>query len=204
MPLNSFAGYIFDYGGVLVGHQADADQERLAKLAGMTKDRFFELYWEHRLAYDRGDLTRAEYWQTLAAGAGTSFNECTIDELAEADVQSWMGFDAPMWTWIADLRRAGMRVAMLSNMPRDLGEALRTRSTRLQAFDHVTLSYQVRSAKPGVPAYEDCLKGLSTRPEETVFFDDKLANVEAAERLGMRGIQFVNREKALRMLKSPL
>lgn len=187
-----------------MGHQAEADQERLAKLAGIPQKRFFELYWKHRLAYDRGDLSRAEYWQTLAAAAGTSFCERTIDELAEADVQSWMGFDPPMWAWIAELRRAGMRVAMLSNMPRDLGEALHARTTRLQGFDHVTLSYQVRSAKPDAPAYEDCLNGLGTRAEETIFFDDKLANVEAAERLGMRGIQFVNREKALRMLNSQL
>lgn len=201
MPVNSFAGYIFDYGGVLVGHQAEADQERLAKLAGIPKSRFFELYWKDRLAYDRGDLSRAEYWQALAAGAGTSFCEGVIDELAETDVQSWMEFDAPMWAWISELRRAGMRVAMLSNMPRDLGEALRTRTDRLQAFDHVTLSYQVRSAKPDPGPYEDCLRGLGTRPEETVFFDDKLPNVDAAERLGIRAIQFTDRSQALRQLR---
>ncbi|HEX7359571.1 MAG TPA: HAD family phosphatase [Bryobacteraceae bacterium] len=202
MPsVNSFAGYIFDYGGVLVGSQSEPDQEHLAALAGIPKERFFEFYWKHRLAYDRGDLMRAEYWQTLAAGAGTSFCERVIDELAEADVQSWMSFVAPMWTWIAELRRAGRRVAMLSNMPRDLGEALRSRTDRLQAFDHVTLSYQVRSAKPDAHPYEHCLEGLGTRPEETVFFDDSLANVEAARRLGLRAVQFTNREEALRQLR---
>ncbi|MGH9623398.1 MAG: HAD family hydrolase [Bryobacteraceae bacterium] len=202
MPyVNSFAGYIFDYGGVLVGRQAEPDQEHLAALAGIPKERFFELYWKHRLAYDRGDLTRAEYWQTLAAGAGTSFCERVIGDLAEADIRSWMDFDAAMWTWIGELRRAGNRVAMLSNMPRDLGEALRSRTDRLQAFDHVTLSYQVRSAKPDAPAYEHCLEGLGTRPEATVFFDDSLANVEAAERLGMRAIQFTNREEAFLQIK---
>ncbi|MGH9584620.1 MAG: HAD family hydrolase [Bryobacteraceae bacterium] len=201
-PINSLAGYIFDYGGVLVGHQTDADQERLASLAGIPKDRFFELYWTRRLDYDRGDLSRIEYWQALASSAGTWFGERTIDELAEADARSWMRFDPAMWEWIAELRRASKRVAMLSNMPRDMGEALRLRTDRLKAFDHVTLSYEVRATKPDAAAYEHCLEGLGMRPEETVFFDDSLANVRGAELLGMRAIQFTNREDLLARLKA--
>jgi hypothetical protein len=49
--VNSFQGYIFDYGGVLVEHQTAADQDRLANIAGLPTDRFFELYWAHRLEY---------------------------------------------------------------------------------------------------------------------------------------------------------
>jgi len=34
------------------------------------------------------------------------------------------------------------------------------------------------------------LKQLGTRPEETIFIDDKTINVEAAEAVGMRGLVF--------------
>lgn len=197
---NSFAGYIFDYGGVLVGNQSQADREHLAALAGIPIERLFDLYWARRLDYDRGDLSRGEYWQSLAASAGTHLDQRTIDELAEADVRSWMHFVPPMWEWIADLRRAGKRVAMLSNMPRDMGEALRAETDRLNAFDCATLSYEIRATKPDAAPYEHCLNALGTKPEETIFFDDKLPNVQAAERLGIRAIHFTDREEALRRL----
>jgi putative hydrolase of the HAD superfamily len=198
--VNSFQGYIFDYGGVLVEHQTAADQDHLANIAGLPKDRFFELYWAHRLEYDRGDLSRLEYWQALAAAAGKQFTLQTIADLAELDTTSWMRFDAPMWEWLSELRRAGKRVAMLSNMPQDLGDALRSRTERLRVFDCVTLSCEIRAVKPDAAAYEHCLAALGTPPEETVFFDDRLANVQGAERLGMHAIQFTNREDAVARL----
>lgn len=194
---NSFLGYMFDYGGVLVENQAEADQDRLATLAGIPKPRLLELYWKHRLAYDRGDLSRADYWQTLAAESGTRFDDRTIDELSDVDVRSWMRFDAPMWEWIQELRLAGKRVAMLSNMPRDMGEALRSRTDRLQAFHCVILSYEIRATKPDAAPYEHCLAALGTRPEQTVFFDDKLANIRGAERFGIHAVQFTSRKEVL-------
>jgi putative hydrolase of the HAD superfamily len=195
--LDSFAAYIFDYGGVLVEHQSDADQQLLADLAGIPKDRFYEAYWARRLDYDLGRLTRAQYWQALASSAGKNFSQETIDRLAEADIQSWMRFDESVWHWIDQLRHSGKRVAMLSNMPHDLGHALRSRTSRLAAFDHVTLSYELGVAKPDAAAYVHCLKALGARPEHTVFFDDRLPNVEAASRLGLHGVHFTSRDQVL-------
>jgi putative hydrolase of the HAD superfamily len=113
-----------------------------------------------------------------------------------------MRFDPAMWEWLEELRRAGKRLAMLSNMPHDLGDALRSRTDRLKVFDQVTLSCEIRAVKPDAAAYERCLEALGMRPEETIFFDDRLANVQGAERLGMRGIEFTNREDVLLRLKA--
>ena len=67
-----------------------------------------------------------------------------------------------MWEWIDALHAAGKRLAILSNMPRDLGEALRNRTRRFDPFDQVTLSYELRAAKPEPVIYQDCLVGLGT------------------------------------------
>jgi FMN phosphatase YigB (HAD superfamily) len=45
-------------------------------------------------------------------------------------------------------------------------------------------------AKPDPAIYRHVLKELGTQPEETLFLDDKLVNVEAAEALGIKAIQF--------------
>lgn len=195
--VSRFEGIIFDYGGVLARHQTDQDQAQLAKIAGIPKDLFCSLYWADRLEYDKGALSAAEYWQKVASGGDTAFNQDVINQLVELDTTSWMQFDPPMWDWIAQLRNSGKRVAMLSNMPRELGEALKSRTGRLNGFDHVTLSYEIHAAKPEPAAYEHCLEGLGTGPEQTLFFDDRIANIEAAELLGIRAIQFLDRDDVL-------
>jgi putative hydrolase of the HAD superfamily len=90
---------------------------------------------------------------------------------------------------------------MLSNMPRDLGEALASQTDRLRAFDHVTVSYDVRSAKPEPAIYQHCLAGIGTAPRRTVFFDDRIANVQGAESLGIHAVEFLDRDDVLRQMR---
>lgn len=196
--VSSFEGFIFDYGGVLVLNQTDEDQARLAEIAGIPKDTFFEHYWSDRLDYDKGVLSAAEYWHLLAKSAGAAnLTQHQVDQLVEADCQSWMHFDEVMWKWIDQLRAAGKRVAILSNMPRELGERLKATTDRFSIFDHVTLSYEMHAVKPEPAIYEQCLEGIGTTPEQTLFLDDKMPNVQGAELLGIRAIQFLDRDDVL-------
>jgi len=199
--VNSYDGYIFDYGGVLAHHQSDTDQARMAALAAIPRERFFNLYWDTRLEYDKGSVTAAEYWGNIGRAAGKTLSETIVAQIIEADNRSWMQFDQTMWDWIAELRAAGKRVAMLSNMPRDLGEALALQTDRLRAFDHVTVSYDIRSAKPEPAIYQHCLAGIRTAPERTIFLDDRIANVRGAESLGIHAIEFLNRDDVLSRLR---
>jgi len=201
--VSSYDGFIFDYGGVLVHAQTDADQARMAAVAGVPKNTFTEFYWSDRVDYDKGGLTATEYWQALTRRAGgRHLSQQQLEQLIEIDNQSWMQFDQVMWDWIHQLREAGKRVAMLSNMPRELGEALKLRTDKLGHFDQVTLSYEVHAVKPEPAIYEHCLEGIGTTPEQTLFLDDKIANVHGAELLGIRAIQFLDRDDVLLRLRS--
>ncbi len=200
--VSSYDGFIFDYGGVLVEHQSAADQARMAKIAGLPPELFTELYWSTRQEYDKDLISYTEYWFGLAERGGTSLTAQQIDSLVELDTQSWMQFDSLMWNWVGQLRAAGKRVAMLSNMPRELGEALKLQGERLAGFDHVTLSYEVRAAKPEPVVYEECLEGIGTDPAQTLFLDDRIENIQAAELLGIRAIQFTSRDDVLLRLRA--
>jgi putative hydrolase of the HAD superfamily len=196
-PARDFDGYIFDYGGVLVHHQAEEAQERMALAAGMKAEQFSELYWGTRLDYDKGLVSGLEYWAAIGISAGKVLTPAVIGELTEIDATTWMNFDEPMWAWIAELRAAGKRVAMLSNMPSDLGETLKARTDRMKRFDFVTLSYEVLSVKPESAIYEHCLEGIKTEPARTVFFDDRMANIHGAEMLGIQAVPFLKRDDVL-------
>jgi len=201
--VSSYEGFIFDYGGVLVLQQTDEELACMADIAGVPRESFNELYWSDRLDYDKGLLTAAEYWQALATrGAGGILTQQQIEDLVALDSQSWMHFDEVMWSWIGQLRGAGKRVAMLSNMPRELGEAIKLSTDKLALFDQVTLSYEVRAVKPEPAIYEHCLEGIGTAPDQTLFLDDKIANVQGAELLGIRAMQFLDRDDILLKLRS--
>ena len=199
--VNEIDGIIFDYGGVLVHHQTDQDHARMAKLAGAPQEQFSERYWAEREVYDQGMISNVDYWTAVLSSAGAQFTEQKIDDLTEYDTISWMRYDQPMWDWIDELKRAGKRVAMLSNMPQDLGQALKTRSDKLDKFHHVTLSYEIRATKPGPEIYEECLGGLGTDPARTLFLDDRIQNVQGAELLGIRALHFTSREEVLSRIR---
>jgi putative hydrolase of the HAD superfamily len=200
--VSSYDGFMLDYGGVMVQHQSDKDQAKLAQIAGIPKDLFTELYWSERLDYDKDVISGTEYWQIVAQRGGTIFTERIIEELIDLDNYSWMQFDSVMWEWIDQLRAAGKRVGLISNMPRDLGEALKSHTQKLSNFDQVTLSYEIHAVKPEPAVYEHCLEGLNTPPEQTLFLDDRIENVQGAELLGIRAIQFTSRDDVMLRLRS--
>ena len=149
-PAKDFDGYIFDYGGVLVHHQSEADQERMAQAAGIPVSNFQELYWGTRLDYDKGLVSGAEYWSASVAAPVKYSRPTVVDQLTEIDSVGWMNFDEPMWTWIEELRKAGSAWRFFPTCLPILGETLKARTDRMKRFDFVTLSYEVRVGEAGV------------------------------------------------------
>jgi putative hydrolase of the HAD superfamily len=199
--LNLYDGFIFDYGKVLVTEPTGAERAQMAGIVGISQAEFDELYWRDRLDYDKGLQTAIEYWQEIAQAAGKVLMLEQVERLSALDSASWMHFDEVMWEFVAELRESGKRVAILSNMPRDLGETIKSQTQRFVGFDHVTLSYEVKSVKPEAAIYEDCLRGIGTELKRTVFFDDKIANVKGAEMLGLAAVEFLDRDAVLGMVR---
>ena len=59
-------------------------------------------------------------------------------------------------------------------------------------------------AKPDPKIYKIVLEKLALNPDETVFIDDFIENIEAARKLGMHGIHFQSKEQAIEELQALL
>lgn len=59
-------------------------------------------------------------------------------------------------------------------------------------------------SKPGERIYLSTLERLALRPEEAIFVDDKVANVEAARCLGMLGVHFQNARQAVAEIEAAI
>ena len=98
--------------------------------------------------------------------------------------------------WIQELKEKGYKVYYLSNFSYkayvDCGDAL----DFIPYMDGGILSYQEKVVKPEEEIYRRLMSRYGLKAEECVFLDDTPVNVEAAEKLGMRGICFRTKEQA--------
>ncbi len=194
-------GVIFDYGNVICHPQLPSDMESMARVAGIPLERFRELYWKFRLPYDRADLSGEAYWQTVAREEQMHFSSRQIAELTELDTQGWARPNLETVKWLEHLHLAGLRLGLLSNMPSDLSRHLVSNGGWVRFFHHLTFSCDVRLAKPDPAIYAACLKPLGLRPEEVLFLDDLIPNIEAAKKIGLHGELFDTFERTTARLQ---
>ena len=88
------------------------------------------------------------------------------------------------------MRAAGFRTAILSNLPRPLGEELRATPGFLEHFDHVTFSYELGLVKPQPEIYLDATRGLDVEPAQALFLDGRPENVEGARAVGLQAVLY--------------
>jgi putative hydrolase of the HAD superfamily len=165
----------------------------MAAILNLPLSQFTELYWRSRIEYDAGSLDPSAYWNTLAE-SGTLTPE-QIAELTEIDSRGWSHPAPAMPQWAGDIRDAGIRTAILSNMPVSVRDYVLLQSW-LPRFDALTFSCDLGVCKPDLEIYHDCLKKLNAEPSDALFLDDREPNVRAAEALGLHAVLFTDASKA--------
>jgi putative hydrolase of the HAD superfamily len=196
----SLRAVIFDYGMVLTGLPNVAAHEAMVRMTGLSVDQFENFYWADRHAYDEGKLNGVSFWQKFARDANLSLSPAQIDELNRQDARMWTTQNPAMVSWQRKLKSAGIRTAILSNMGDSVLESIRREFRWIDEFDVLVWSFQLHMAKPDPAIYRHALKELGTRPEETLFVDDKHVNIEAARALGIVALEFTTVEQLRRDL----
>lgn len=92
------------------------------------------------------------------------------------------------------------KIGMLSNIsPGRLDDFFTTEDKNL--FDYLGLSYNIGFVKPDERAYKTVLDNLGVLAEEAVFIDDQPRNVDAANRIGLKGLLFTSQDSLEQKLK---
>ena len=178
---------IFDFGGVICFHPDPPRWKRAAEIASLPVEDFMRAFWANRIEYDAGRWTPAEYWHSVAKIAGTRFEDSELPALIRREIELWNNYDSRVLRWTRQLRAAGVRTAILSNLPRPLGEELRGTPGFLEHFDHVTFSYELGVVKPQPEIYRHTIEGLGIAAQDALFLDDRQDNVDGSCAVGLRG-----------------
>ena len=96
---------------------------------------------------------------------------------------------APTGRLIGELKKAGYRLYVLSNMSREFIDFLRQQEVYAN-FDGEVISCEEGVAKPMPEIYDLLLNRFSLDAADTLFIDDRKENVEAAARKGIQIFHF--------------
>ena len=172
------------------------------------------LEWDPRLVYgpllpedaalDRflSEICTPEWNATL--DAGRPFDEA-CDDLAARHPQhahlihAWKRQDEMIAGEIPEtaavverLRRGGVPLYLLTNMPVDVFAARRARYPVLRQFDGAVVSGEEGVLKPSAEIFDRLRRRYDLEPARTLFVDDQEANVAGARRAGFRAHRFVD------------
>jgi len=67
--------------------------------------------------------------------------------------------------------------------------------------DQIIISAEEGVIKPDEKIYRIAMTRLDTKPGQTLFIDDYYDNVQAAKKLGMRGILFTENQRTIREIR---
>ena len=179
MEQSSIKAIIFDCFGVLYTGS-------LTELAShcVNEQDVKDLYDITRAA-DHGFVARDDYISKVMELTQLSRQE--IKELmSSAQVRS-----RGMFSYAAELKARGYKVAVLSNIGRDTIHRL-FNGADYEIFNAIIASGDIGVTKPHITAYDRALERLHVQPAEAIMIDDAYSNIVGAIEAGMHGIVFTS------------
>jgi glucose-1-phosphatase len=182
--------FYFDMGNVLLRFSHERMAEQMGQVAGIEAKRAWAILFDEGLewAYERGELTREQFYGRFCEAAGTKLADIEALDAAGNDI---FELNPPMIGLVGRLAGARYRVGVCSNTTASHW-AYCTR--RFRALDGVfpvhALSFRLKAMKPQPKFYEEAAK-LAGVPAAKIFFtDDRAENVEAALKAGWDAVLF--------------
>ncbi len=175
---------VLDLGGVLYAIDVDLTAKALAKLAGPNAQ---PLSPEAQVFHDfeMGKLGDAPFRDQLRAALDSECDDVALDAAWNALLLG------PIPNRLEYVRRLSekYRVILLSNTNTIHEKVWRPECESMFALmEKLWFSFDLDMRKPNPEIYAHVLDAMEMRPEESLFFDDSLANIQGAKSIGMEGV----------------
>jgi putative hydrolase of the HAD superfamily len=199
--MKSIRSIILDFGGVISQPQKKYHVDNMLKIINQDPSNFMEVYRRFRGDYDKGILSGEEYWLKISNHFGCELNKIEIKELINEDIKSWININDKMFSLIMEIRKRVYNLSIISNMPADLLDYMIKHLDWLSIFDECTFSCEIGINKPDTEIYFYCIDKIGVSPNDCLFVDDSLDNVDGAKKIGMNTIHFISFEHFSEELK---
>ena len=142
----------------------------------------------HRV--ERGEITLDECRSITKQKLDDAGIVATVPATAPASNANPFNFqlNEDMVAFIHDLKSAGIPIGILTNNVKEFRPMWWPLMDYENIFDTIVDSHEVKIRKPNPAIYELTMSRLNATPTRTAVLDDLLANVHAANSLGMHGV----------------
>jgi len=186
---------IWDMGGVILRTEDWTPRTQLASFYNLTLDGIHDLVFKSDSANRAtlGEIDEETHWKNLGEQLGIN-----AEELARFEHKFWQGdrLDQKLVGYIRSLQ-SNYKTALLSNAWSGTRNVLTKSKPCIDAFHYSVFSSEVGLAKPNPAIYRYILSMCDVQPFEAIFVDDAIENVEAANLLGIHGINFKNTDQTI-------
>ncbi|MBK9211114.1 MAG: HAD family phosphatase [Anaerolineales bacterium] len=191
----------FDFGGVIMRTEYQSPRQKLAERFNMDYDEIDKAVFGSDSARRAsiGEITEEKHWAEIAK----RFKQPASEMQAFRDM--FFGGDVIDRSLVETIRswRGKFHTGLISNAWSGLREFI-TKENVIDVFETVVISAEVGVVKPSAGIYELALKQANVKAEEAVFVDHMPVNIEACEKVGMKGILFNDPQESLKRLNQLL
>ncbi len=180
---------VFDFGGVIV-HPDKILFFDFIKSIFQVDDAVLQDISEKFKNVKNTKIPESHFWKNIAEELNVALPEDWELQYDAAKLR-YLNESKEMRALVRSYKEQGYRVALLSNVTAEHAVFLSNKGF-YEDFFPVLLSCEIGVDKPDPKAYQIMLAEVQVSPENCIFIDDKLANVEAAKALGIDAILFLS------------
>lgn len=174
---------VFDLGRVVFAQNPNKSSEEYKRFFSYVAQSPMPQFW---VDYDMGVSSFDKVVSDLSAYRGVEEDYTRSMILASISRQETIVATEAL---IQDLKRAGYKLYVLSNMSREFIDFLRKQPV-YSNFDGEVVSCEEGVVKPMPSIYEILIKRYNLDVAQTMFIDDRIENVEVAKQFGITPFHF--------------
>lgn len=181
---------IFDLGGVLIDLDIDAALNQLAKLTGKSRNELSTFYNSKEIhKYEKGLISDDMFRKSIRHLCESELSDQSIDVAWNS-----MLLDIPEERMALVKKLASdYQLIVLSNTNgihvRRFNQILKANTGKEDLndfFEVVYFSHEIKMRKPDLEIFQFVLEKNHLKPQETLFLDDNMTNLTAAQKLGIK------------------
>ncbi|MFZ4773056.1 MAG: HAD family hydrolase [Chlamydiia bacterium] len=191
-PTPPIKAVIFDFGKVIVHKDKDQILTFLKKNVGVTFEEGIQLIEERKKFLISGGSDK-EFFESIFSNRGQWMPENFVKQFH----QTWedaLYFDPKVIEIIQSLKGQNKTLILFSNTEKFRADTY-TELGYYDPFDMKFLSFEIGLEKPDEEAYKFVIENCGFKPQECLFIDDKLCNIQAAKDLSWHTIHYLNAEQ---------
>jgi putative hydrolase of the HAD superfamily len=197
--MNKIKWIIFDLGGIIVPETGQFRNHKIATLLNVPDEQLNEIADKFQRQITTGSMTLLELYTIIVDKLSARISpDYLLQEHINEYVRLGIIHNADVVHFIETLKKE-YKVACLTNVEIEIADVCRETGL-YDYFDKVFISTELKMQKPDLEIYSKVLAELNCLPIETIFIDDKIENVAAANKLGIYGLHYSN----LNQLKSDI